>query len=115
MNHIPEEEFIEMLGKPEIGYVQRKDGKVLDHGMPEYIVRPASYRRRSFSPSNAIKIIDFGESFFATAPPETLHTPLPVRAPESVFGDRLDYRVDLWSIGCMVSRITRSESRWGLN
>ncbi|RDI86977.1 hypothetical protein Vi05172_g3209 [Venturia inaequalis] len=31
-----------------------------------------------------------------------LHTPLPVRAPEIIFGEKFDYRVDLWSMGCML-------------
>ncbi|KKA16434.1 hypothetical protein T310_9977, partial [Rasamsonia emersonii CBS 393.64] len=108
MNNISEGEFIEILGKPEIGHVRRSDGKALEPGIPEYIVRPASYWTHSWPSSNSIKIVDFGESFLHTTIPQTLHTPLPVRAPEVIFGDRLDYRVDLWSMGCMVSKIARS-------
>lgn len=48
--------------------------------------------------SPTIKIIDFGEAFFADSSPRTLHTPLSVRAPEVVFGDPLDRQVDLWSM-----------------
>ncbi|KAL1858582.1 hypothetical protein Plec18167_003547 [Paecilomyces lecythidis] len=33
---------------------------------------------------------------------ETLHTPLPVRPPEAIFKDQLDYHVDLWTMGCML-------------
>ncbi|KAK9234916.1 CMGC/SRPK protein kinase [Lipomyces kononenkoae] len=104
MDDIPAGEFIEMLGKPEIGHVRRSDGKALEPGIPEYIVRPASssYRTNSWSSSYPIKIIDFGESFLPTSVPRTLHTPLPVRAPEVIFRDRLDYHVDLWSMGCML-------------
>lgn len=61
MDSISEGEFIEMLGKPDIGQVQRKDGKALHPGMPEYIVRPASYTAHSRLLSNPIKIVDFGE------------------------------------------------------
>ncbi|KAJ9362140.1 hypothetical protein DTO027B9_571 [Paecilomyces variotii] len=99
---ISEEEFIELLGTPEISYVQRSNGKALEPNIPEYIVRPASYRTFPWRSSNSIKIVDFGESFLPTTIPQTLHTPLPVRAPEVIFGDRLDYRVDLWSMGCML-------------
>ncbi|KAA8641520.1 uncharacterized protein ATNIH1004_011656 [Aspergillus tanneri] len=102
MDNVPESEFINMLGKPEIGYVRRKDGKALEPGIPEYIVRPALYRGFPWSPSYPIKIVDFGESFLHTTLPKTLHTPLPVRAPEVIFKDRLDYRVDLWSMGCLL-------------
>lgn len=102
MDDLTEERFTEMLGKPEIGDVQRRDGKCLEPGVPEYIVRPTSYRTHCWNQDQAIKIIDFGESFLCTAVPETLHTPLSLRAPEVIFQDRIDHRVDLWSMGCMV-------------
>ncbi|KAK9251861.1 CMGC/SRPK protein kinase [Lipomyces tetrasporus] len=84
MDDVPEGEFIEILGKPEIGHVRNSDGNALDPGIPEYIVRPASYRTHSWSSSYPIKIVDFGESFLHTTVPRTLHTPLPVRAPEVI-------------------------------
>lgn len=102
---VTEEKFIEMLGKPEIGYVRRSDGKDLEPGLPKYIVRSTSYRTHSWKSAQSIKIIDFGGSFLPPAVPQTLHTPLSVRAPEVIFQDRIDYRVDLWSMGCMVRGI----------
>jgi serine/threonine protein kinase len=107
MDDFLEGEFIAALGEPEIGQIRRSDGKALEVGVPEYIIRPAVYRSQSWS-SYEIKIIDFGESFLQSFVPRTLHTPLPVRAPEISFGDSLDYRVDLWSMGCMVGRIAGS-------
>ncbi|GKZ66815.1 hypothetical protein AnigIFM60653_003144 [Aspergillus niger] len=102
MANVPEHEFIDILGKPDIGLVRRNDGKCLEPGIPEYIVRPASSHTRSWQLSDTIKIVDFGESFTQNNVPKTLHTPLVVRAPEVIFKDRLDYRVDLWSLGCML-------------
>ncbi|KAG5301304.1 protein kinase [Histoplasma ohiense] len=102
MDDVTEEGFTEMLGQPEIGYVQRSDGQDLEPGIPEYIVKPTSYRTHSWNPAQSIKIIDFGESFLSSAVPQTLHTPLSVRAPEVIFQDHIDYRVDLWSMGCML-------------
>lgn len=99
---LTEDEFMKMLGKPDIGYVQRTDGKDLEPGMPKYIVMPVSYQTQSWNIAQSIKILDFGESFIHTEVPQTLHTPLCVRAPEVIFKDRIDYRVDLWSMGCMV-------------
>ncbi|KAG6044892.1 hypothetical protein E4U33_001465 [Claviceps sp. LM78 group G4] len=46
-------------------------------------------------------MIDFGEAFLSNDAPSTLQTPLYLQAPEIVFGDRLDRRVDLWSAGCL--------------
>ncbi|EKV15731.1 hypothetical protein PDIP_39370 [Penicillium digitatum Pd1] len=102
IDDLTEERFIEMLGKPEVGYVQKRDGKCLEAGVPEYVVKPASYENHSWNLAQDVKIIDFGESFLHTAPPKTLHTPLSLRAPEVIFQDHIDYRVDLWSMGCML-------------
>ncbi|EGE80928.2 CMGC/SRPK protein kinase [Blastomyces dermatitidis ATCC 18188] len=104
--NLPEEKFVEMLGEPEVGRVERRDGKELEPGVPEYIVRPSLHLTRLWNSTPIVKIVDFGESFLPTTVPQTLHTPLSVRAPEVIFQDCIDYRVDLWSMGCMVGRGT---------
>ena len=104
MDNVPDKEFIQTLGKPEIGHVHRSDGKALEPGIPEYVVGPAG--THSWPLSNIIKIVDFGESFLQQTVPQTLHTPLTVQAPEIIFGDHLDYHMDLWSLGCMVGEAT---------
>ncbi|CAI7577538.1 unnamed protein product [Penicillium discolor] len=101
INKVTEQQLTEMLGNPEIGHVRRSDGKDLEPGIPGYIAKPSSYWIHSWNSTHSIKIIDFGESFSDTIVPQTLHTPLPVRAPEVIFQDRIYYRVDLWSMGCM--------------
>ncbi|KAL5355294.1 kinase-like domain-containing protein [Aspergillus floccosus] len=100
MDNVPEQDFIETLGKPDIGHVHTTDGKQLDPGIPEYIVRPSG--TYSCPLSGMTKLVDFGEAFTEQNVPRTLHTPLPVRAPEVIFGDCMDYRVDLWSLGCLL-------------
>ncbi|KAF4483451.1 CMGC SRPK kinase [Fusarium agapanthi] len=103
LNFLNEEDFIARLGKPKTGPVSRSDGGPLAHSVPTQIIQPAFFRRRDIMLScPSIKIIDFGEAFFSDNAPSTLHTPLPVRAPEVVFGDQLDRRVDLWSAGCLI-------------
>ncbi|KAL8726817.1 MAG: hypothetical protein Q9181_005914 [Wetmoreana brouardii] len=101
LNSEGEEELMQKLKSPVIGAAQRKDGRPLEPGMPEYLVRPTHYPTDQASSLKSIRIIDFGESFFDTGIPDTLHTPLVVRAPEIIFHDRLDFRVDLWTMGCM--------------
>ncbi|KAF4463879.1 CMGC SRPK kinase [Fusarium albosuccineum] len=103
LESLDEASFIDRLGKPESGPVSRQDGNSLGNNVPSYIVRPAPFRKRDLLlSSSSVKIIDFGEAFFDNKPPNTLHTPLSVRAPEVVFGDSLDHRVDLWSAGCLI-------------
>lgn len=108
MDKLTEPKFIEILGKPDIiGYVRRSDGQDIEPGIPKYIVRPSSYRTPSLDWARSIKMIDFGQSFSQTTISQTLHTPLALRAPEVIFQDRIDCRVDLWSMGCMVREIIR--------
>lgn len=103
MNSLDERTFFDRLGEPETGPVNRRDGKSLAGNVPSHIVRSARFRKRDILQSSAsIKIIDYREAFLTTNVPSTLHTPLPVRAPEVVFGDVLDHGVDLWSAGCLV-------------
>jgi serine/threonine protein kinase len=100
---LEEGEFMRKMGKPEIGDLRRKDGNPKDAHVPDYIVRPKTFPVRMSDYSGSIKLVDFGESFLNDASPITLHTPLPVRAPEVIFGDALTTNVDLWSTACMVS------------
>lgn len=108
LDKVNENVFFEILGKPEIGHVERRDGKDLERSVPRYVVKPTSYQNFFWNSPQSIKILDFGESFLCTAAPHTLHTPLPVRAPEVIFQDRIDYHADLWSMGCMVREVIQS-------
>jgi serine/threonine-protein kinase SRPK3 len=103
LSALTEAELLQKPEPPETSAVVRKDGKPLEPGMPAYLVEPTSYPVNMSSQHQQIKIIDFGQSFSNDDTPETLHTPLCVRAPEVIFGDKLDYYADLWSTGCMVS------------
>lgn len=116
LSSLDEGDFFDRLGQPEIGAVSRLDGKSLTHNVPSHVVRPTFFRRRDILLSSpSVKIIDFGEAFLKDNVPGTLHTPLSVRAPEIVFGDRLDNRVDLWSAGCLVKglhALLDDEANW---
>lgn len=97
-----EEELYQKLGEPKTACVQRVDRKPLEPGMPRYLVKPSVYSATRSFPLDTVKIVDFGQSFRGGEVPEELHTPLPLRAPEVIFRDRVDWRVDLWSMGCTV-------------
>ncbi|KAI0906922.1 kinase-like domain-containing protein [Ustulina deusta] len=105
VDSLNEQEFMDALGQPETGPMQRTDGAALEIHVPSYIVEPTSFKVKEVLQSlraPVIKIIDFGESFLPNQAPATLHTPLVVRAPEALFGDPIDHRVDLWSLGCLI-------------
>jgi serine/threonine protein kinase len=108
-----EEEFFQRLGQPETGIVRRMDrmdGQAIGPGVPRYLVRSISYPVNVMPPLSFIKIVDFGQSFSNDECPSTINTPLPVRAPEIIFKDRINYRVDIWSMACLVSELSQPYS-----
>ncbi|KAF5588095.1 CMGC SRPK kinase [Fusarium pseudocircinatum] len=105
LHSLSERDFVAKLGEPDTGLVLGPDDEPLPKSLPTRIVRPAAFGHREVQrilAKPSIKIIDFGEAFLSDDAPSTLHTPLPVRAPEIIFGDKLDHRVDLWSTGCLI-------------
>lgn len=96
-------ELLRAMGAPESRAVSRSNGGPLEPGMPRYIVRPADDLSMTL---DSVKIIDYGESFFDSDPPKTLHTPLAVRAPEVLVGAEITKSVDLWGMGCLVHYAT---------
>ncbi|KAF3044780.1 hypothetical protein E8E12_010582 [Didymella heteroderae] len=99
--HLQEHDFLHKLGSPESSNVQRVDGEALKADVPRYIVQPTTFPMDMESFPHYIKIIDFGQSFLDGKSAEECHTPMRLRAPEIIFGDKVDYRMDLWSMGCM--------------
>ncbi|KAK7548298.1 hypothetical protein IWX91DRAFT_182872 [Phyllosticta citricarpa] len=90
MDHLDEKEFCQQLGKKEISTFTVNRKKCVNPTLPEYIVRPAIFPKQPFD-LMPIKIIDFGQAFRSQeTAPENLDLPLVVRAPEIIFGDKLD-------------------------
>ncbi|KAK8208136.1 protein kinase [Phyllosticta capitalensis] len=104
LDHLSEEDFCKELGDIRRAEFKRRDGGPLEPGLPKYLVGSAFFPKYSYplSPSTNIKIVDFGQAFLSKSPPATVCTPLVLRPPEVVFGDPIDYRVDLWSMGCLL-------------
>ncbi|KAG6171134.1 hypothetical protein E4U35_006572 [Claviceps purpurea] len=104
LDALNEEDFITRLGKVETGAVTKLDDGPWAPNVPTEIIRPALFQGQDImaAPCPSIKIIDFGEAFFGDDAPSTLKTPRVLQAPEIVFGDQLDLRVDLWSAGCLI-------------
>jgi hypothetical protein len=82
--------------------LKRLDNQKLDKRLPEQLVEAVSWRNWSYKNSN-LRIIDLGESFHRGAQPIKLAQPEDLRAPETVFQVDVDYRIDLWRAGLMVS------------
>lgn len=105
LDTLSENKLFEIYGVPKTGPVTRADGGSLRSGVPDYLVRSASFPASGFNlEGSSVKLIDFGESFLSYEKPKALHTPLALRAPEVLFDEEYDFRVDCWSFACAVGR-----------
>lgn len=100
---LSENKLLETYGMPKTGPVTSADGGSLRPGVPDYLVWSASFPASKLNLGiSSVKLIDFGESFFSYEKPKALHTPLALRAPETLFDEDYDFRVDRWSFACAV-------------
>jgi hypothetical protein len=92
-----------VIGHAETAKVVRKDAALLEPGLPHELVRKAGWDDWTDEDEEDIRLIDWGESFPITEIPSRLAQPSDLRAPETIFTDHFDHRVDLWRTGCVVS------------
>ncbi|KAH6612603.1 serine protein kinase [Boeremia exigua] len=109
VQELREQEFLQKLGDPNTSPIRRVDGAPLEPSMPQYLVMPTDYPHDCESAFGPVKIIDFGQCFSSNDIPLELHTPISVRPPEVVFKDKVDYRMDLWSMGCMLFELVTKQ------
>ena len=95
-------DFLESLGKPEIGSVTASCGYSLTPSVPNYLVLPTSFPSLVPDPKNChVKIVDFGEAFL-DGQQRRIHCPLVFRAPEIVLTTQWDLQADIWTLGCTI-------------
>ncbi|KAM0455292.1 hypothetical protein ACHAO4_004170 [Trichoderma viride] len=88
------------IDDPQVGKVSKKDGSSNEKGVPDYLVEPAEYGYGNGELLGEVQLVDFGESFFLSNPPKTIHTPMSFHPPELVFRRPLTEAVDIWNLGC---------------
>ncbi len=115
LSKLSKKSLFKILGSPESKTLARLDKKPLDKGLPNQLVKTASWDEWVDENCEDIRIIDLGEAFLQGAEPATLAQPGPLRAPETIFTDSFDYRVDLWRAGIMVRGIPPEQSKKNIN
>ncbi|KAF2861390.1 kinase-like protein [Piedraia hortae CBS 480.64] len=100
VDDLTEEEFLRFFCYAQIKEVKSKDGSPLPPNVPRYLVKH-DYRPTQAWNEDDIMLIDFGQAFHLNSPPDGLVTPLQYRAPEIVFEETLDEKVDVWSAGML--------------
>ena len=104
------EDLFELLGTPISAEMARLDGKPLGEGLPKQLVKTTEWNNWTDEDVEDLRIIDLGESFVQGAEPTKLAQPGPLQAPEIIFTEHFDHRVDLWRAGCVVSCPTRLQN-----
>ncbi|KAF5594324.1 CMGC kinase [Fusarium pseudoanthophilum] len=108
LDHLSEEELLSLLGHPEEVQVQTESGEDLPVSSPRYLVQPADISRlgNEFL-TEEICVIDFGESFKFSSPPEDLGIPENYLPPEILLKrpDAVGPACDLWALGCTLFEI----------
>jgi len=59
----------------------------------------------SLPSSFKVKLIDFGSSCFSTDPPTSYLQSRSYRAPEVILGTNYNSKIDVWSVGCVLSEL----------
>lgn len=101
--HASEEEFWRNIGRPVVEDLVREDGQPVEPRFPKHIVRRAEWNMWVDEDEEDIRLIDWGESFRRGEEPATVAQPIDCKAPETIFTDSLDHRIDLWTAGIVVS------------
>lgn len=93
------EQILNVLGASKIEPLARKDGAPLSQELPTQLVESASWEDWIDwidEYKEEVRFLDFGESFLRGEEPERLAQPTGLQAPETLFTENFDYRVDLW-------------------
>ncbi|RDL35771.1 uncharacterized protein BP5553_06383 [Venustampulla echinocandica] len=107
ISSLSEEEIIEEFGVPQKDPVLTALGESYElPSAPKYLVRPID--TASINPqylTDQICIIDFGESYDSSAPPQELGIPLSYCAPEIIFHNPAGPASDIWALACTLYEI----------
>jgi len=99
---LPQNDLFEILGVSEFEALARVDGQALEPGVPKQLVKKAGWVNWIDEDDEDIRLIDFGEAFVQRSKPNRLAQPPDLWAPETIFTDHFDHRLDLWRAGITV-------------
>ena len=97
-----EECLFEVLGSPELADVARLDGQPVSKSLPSQLVKAVGWDDWIDEDEEDLRIIDLGEAFLDAENGKKLDQPSSLQAPETIFTDSFDYRLDLWRAGIIV-------------
>ncbi|KAK0120491.1 hypothetical protein ONS96_010701 [Cadophora gregata f. sp. sojae] len=105
-DELSEDELIKQLGEPDKEPLLTMSGKNPAPSGPEYLVDALSLNQLDARfISSQVSIIDFGESYDMSSPPEDLGITAAFRAPELLFDNTIGVGCDLWALACTLFEI----------
>jgi serine/threonine-protein kinase SRPK3 len=81
--------------------LKRKDGQKVADSIPAELVQTLTWRNVAYKDYN-LRLLDLGEAFLRAKRVIKLAQPGELQAPETIFENGADYRIDLWRAGCIV-------------
>ena len=106
LSRLSEEKLLEVLEEPLPDEVIPLNRNPLPTGIPTEVVESAEWPGWPLDEDKHadknIRLIDLGEAFHRRNIPQKLAQPWGLQAPEMFFGDKFDYRQDLWRAGSIV-------------
>ncbi|KAJ4307741.1 hypothetical protein N0V84_012525 [Fusarium piperis] len=111
IDHLSENELYALIGTPMAVTVRHVSGD-LPTLSPKYLVLQANLAGLSAYLSDQIAVIDFGESYPFSSPPEDLGIPDHYLPPDLLLDERLapGPAADLWALGCTLFEIRQQHS-----
>lgn len=102
-SNLGRKKLLKVIGRPHIERLSRIDRKPLENGLPTHLVETAQWVNWTDEDKEEIRLLDFGDAFLQGEESEKLPRLGPLKAPEIIFTNQFDYRVELWLTGCLVS------------
>lgn len=107
LDSLSEGEIIKVFGEPQQTRVLAESRETpTDPSAPRYLIYPVDWD--SVNPKYVTDqpcIIDFGEAFEVSDPPEHLGIPGPYRSPELMLDQTIGFSTDNWALGCAMFEI----------
>lgn len=102
LNHLDKDQIIDLFGGQNADAVETYSGEDPGPSAPEYVVVPGSWDtlREKGLVTDDIAIVDFGEAYDPSSPPDFLGIPEGFAAPEVVFGGKPGFGTDIWALIC---------------
>ena len=108
LGQLPEEELLSILGEPEKAHVRTESGDDPPVSSPQYLTHAADISNLGDEYlTDQICVIDFGEAYPISSPPEDLGIPENYLPPEMLLDEEnaIGPACDLWALGCTLFEI----------